>query len=151
MASSPSRSAATAWMSRSRITTYTSPLHLDLGLVLGVEEHPVADLDRAGVRADGDDPRPGEAAGAHGGGGRDDDAAGGAALAGLAVHLDQDPVVQHLDGGLVGHGGRCRFGGGQRATLRITTNSTITPTTPPTILRMLSVRGWPVRGRRSAP
>ena len=40
-------------------------LHLDLGLVLGVEEHPVVDLHGAGVRTGRDDPRPDQAAGAH--------------------------------------------------------------------------------------
>src|SRR6478752_10067958 len=73
---------------------------LDLGLVLGVEEDPVADLDGAGLRADRDDLRPAQATRAHGGRGGNDDAAGGAAFAGLPVELDEDPVVEHLDRGL---------------------------------------------------
>ena len=75
---------------------------LDLGLVLGVEEDPVADLDGPGVRADRDHPRPGQPARAHRRGGGDDDAAAGTALAGLLVDLDEDPVVQHLDRGGLG-------------------------------------------------
>ena len=77
--------------------------HLDLGLVLGVEQHPVADLDGAHVRAHGRHPRPGQPA-AHRGGGGDHDAAGRAALTGLGVERDQDPVVQHPDRDLVGPG-----------------------------------------------
>ncbi|AJR18242.1 amino acid permease-associated region [Pimelobacter simplex] len=79
---------------------------LDLRLVVGVVEHLVAGHHGSAVRADGDDARPGQAAGAHRCGRGDDDATGGAALAGLGVGLAQDAVVQHLDGGLVGHG--CR-------------------------------------------
>src|SRR3954470_9977568 len=109
---------------------------LDLGLVLGLEEHLVAGLDRAGVRADGDHRGPDEPPGAHRGRRRDHDAARRAALAGLLVDLDQDAVVEHLDGGLVTHG--------QPTPLRTTTKKPTTPTTIPTVLRMLSVRGWPV-------
>ncbi len=108
---------------------------LDLGLVLGVEQHPVVDLHRPGVRTDRHDPRPRKSPRAHGRGRRDHDAAGGPPLARLAVDLAQEAVVQHLDRCLVGHGWL------QEATLRIRTRSATTPTTPPTTLRMLSVRG----------
>jgi len=107
-----------------------------LGLVGGVEEDPVALLDGAGVGTDGEDARPGEPPAAHRSGRGDNDAAAGAALAGVGVDLDQDPVVEHLDGCLLGHP--------QLATLRTTTNNTTAPRTPPTVLRMLSVRGSPV-------
>src|SRR5262245_22759278 len=118
--------------------------HLDLGLVVGVEEHPVPGLDGTGVRPDGNHARPGEPARAHRRGGRDDDAAGRPALPGLLVELDQDPVVQQLDRGLVGNHGCEPAHGGQDATLRTSMNSAATPTTPPATLRMLSVRGCPV-------
>src|SRR5688572_5738299 len=120
---------------------------LDLGLVLGVEEHPVPDLDRARMGADRDHTRPGEPAGAHRRGGRDDDAAGGAPFTGLLVELDEEAVVQHLDGRgprVTAPGRHAAGGRAQRATLRTMTKSTTTPTTAPAALRMLSVRGAPV-------
>ena len=122
------------------------PADLDLGLVVGVEEHPVTDLDGAHVRPDGDDAAPGQPAAAHGRRGRDQDAAAGTALAGVEVDRDQHPVVQHLDRGLL----TCRLGDlGDAALahvtiLRTTTNRATTPTTPPATLTMLSVRGAPL-------
>ena len=73
---------------------------LDLVAVLGVEQHLVADLDGAHVRADGDDLGPRQPLG-HLRGGRDEDAARRAPLALLAGDLHQEPVVQHLDRQLV--------------------------------------------------
>ena len=66
------------------------------------------------------------------GGRRDHDAPGRASLA-LGVGRDQHPVVQHPDGGLLGH----------RVSLRITSMTATRPATAPAVLRMLSVRGCP--------
>src|ERR1700754_3839869 len=60
---------------------------LDLGLVLGVEEDAVADLDGADVGSHRDDPGPGQPP-PHGGGGGDDDAGGRTPLAVLSVLRD---------------------------------------------------------------
>src|SRR5690606_452087 len=118
---------------------------LDLGLVLGVEQHPVTRLDGAHVRTDGDDPAPLEPPGAHRGRGRDDDAARGSPLAALGVDRDQDAVVEHPDRGPVPADLRGGWGPrhGQRVILRSRTMAATTPTTPPATLRMLSVRGDP--------
>jgi hypothetical protein len=72
-----------------------APGHLDLGAVLGVEEHAVLDLHLADVVADGDDGAPLEPA-TECGRRRDDDAAARPALT-LALDRDEHPVVQHPD------------------------------------------------------
>src|SRR5690349_6010891 len=119
---------------------------LDLGLVVGVEEDAVAELHGAGVRAHRDDLGPGEPPVAERGRGRDDDAAGGPALTGLLVELHEHPVVQHPDRVLVRHGA----GPGQRVTRRITRSRPTKPATPPTTLRMFSVRGLPSASTNTA-
>src|SRR3546814_15678425 len=101
---------------------------LDLGLLVRVEQDPVALLDRTRVRSDTDDLRPGQPAAAHGSRRRDDDAAGRAAFAGLLVEFDQDPVVAHVDGGLFTHR--------TPATLRTTKNNPPGPTPPTPTLRL---------------
>src|SRR4051794_8772885 len=86
-------------------------VHLDLVLVLGGEEHLVADLHLAHAGADAARLAPDQPLG-HLRGGRDQDAAGGPPLAVLLAERDQDAVVQHLDrqlprgggGDVVGHG-----------------------------------------------
>jgi hypothetical protein len=71
-------------------------VHLDLVLVLGGEEHLVADLDLAHARPDAARLAPHQPLG-HLGGRGDEDPAGGPPLAVLPAQRDQDAVVQHLD------------------------------------------------------
>src|SRR4051794_11929594 len=71
-------------------------VHLDLALVLGGEEHLVADLHLAHARADGSCLAPDQPLGDLCGG-RDEDAAGRPPVAVLLAQGHQDAVVQHLD------------------------------------------------------
>jgi hypothetical protein len=85
---------------------------LDFGPVVGIEEHPVSDLDRAHVAADRDDARPRQPP-ADGRGGRDDDASRRAALAALTVERHEHPIMEHSHGQLV------RRGRAHRTSLRV--------------------------------
>ena len=71
--------------------------HLDLVAILRVEQDLIAGFHRADVGADGDDLGPDESL-ADVGGGRDEDPTVGSPLALRATHVDEDTVVQHLDG-----------------------------------------------------
>src|SRR3954449_3810602 len=81
-------------------------VHLDLVLVLGGEEHLVADLDLPHVSADGPRLTPHQPL-RHLGGGGDQYAAAGAPVAVLLAERDQQAVVEHLDreSALPGSGG----------------------------------------------
>ena len=71
--------------------------HLDLIAILRVEQHLITGFHRSHVGTYGDDFGPDQPF-AHLGGRRDEDATGGTTLALGAAHIDQYPVVQHLDG-----------------------------------------------------
>ena len=71
--------------------------HLDLVAILGVEQHLIPRLHRPDIGAHGHDLGPDETL-AHLGGGGDEDAAGGTTLPLGTAHIDQDTVVEHLDG-----------------------------------------------------
>src|SRR5690606_21689790 len=104
--------------------------HLDLGPVLRVEQHAVADLDGAHLGTDRLDPRPSESA-ADRRDRRDDDAATGAPITGFLVQLDQESVVQHPDR---------KFGVHHFSRRRRTTSPAIVATVPVTIGTMCSYR-----------
>src|SRR4051812_17806322 len=78
-------------------------VHLDLVLVLGGEEHLVADLHLADAAPDAAGFAPHQPLG-HLGGRRDEDAAAGATVAVLLAQGHEDAVVQHLDRQLAGCG-----------------------------------------------
>src|SRR5829696_10070680 len=74
-----------------------APADLDLGAVLGVEQHPVSELDGPHAGANGGDLSPRQAA-ADGDRRRDQDPTAAPPLAGLALGGHEHPVVQHADG-----------------------------------------------------
>ncbi len=89
-----------------------APTHLELELIFGVEQHPVADLDATDVVTDPVHLAPGQSLG-HLRRRRDDDATAAPALALLAHEAHHHAVVEHLDLELaVGHGdeGSAPFG-----------------------------------------
>jgi hypothetical protein len=93
----------------------SAPAHLELELIFGVEQHPVAHLDGTDVATDPVHLTPGQPLG-HLRRRRDDDAAAAPALALLAHEAHHHAVVEHLDLELaVGHGdeGSAPFGAAQ--------------------------------------